>query len=322
MRSVSSKLLCVVTASIIFAPKVFGQIDPNLNQYQPSGAVSGLVKTVGSDTMNNLMALWGESFKTFYPNVQIEIEGKGSSTAPPALKEGQSTFGPMSRPMKKSEIDSFESSFGYKPVGVRSAIDMLAVYVHKDNPIAEKGLTLEQIDSIFSKSRNFGGEAIQTWGDLGLTGEWAKAPISLYGRNSASGTYGYFKSVALKKGDYLDTVKEQPGSSAVIQGVARDKFAIGYSGIGYKTADVKTVPVSPKSGEAYVKPSGSNASKYPISRFLLVYVNKSPKRQLPPLQAEFLRFMLSKQGQDSVVKDGFISVPASVAEADLRSLGL
>ena len=199
------------------------KVDPELKPYEPvGGEVAGSLKGVGSDTMNNLMALWTEGFKKFYPSVREGIEGKGSSSAPPALMEGTSTFGPMSRPWKPSEIDAFKDHFGYPPTVIPSAIDMLAVYVHKDNPI--KGLSLQQVDAIFSKNRNGGmKKPIMTWGELGLTGEWQDKPISLYGRNSASGTYGYFKEHALFKGDFKSTVKEQPGSSSVVPSGASDK---------------------------------------------------------------------------------------------------
>ncbi|RMG02432.1 MAG: PstS family phosphate ABC transporter substrate-binding protein, partial [Planctomycetota bacterium] len=290
-------------------------VDPALPDYKPTTGVSGKIKSVGSDTMNNTMALWAEGFKKFYPSVQIEIEGKGSSTAPPALIAGTSQFGPMSRQMKEKEIDTFEARFGYKPTALSAAIDMLAVYVNKDNPI--EGLTFPQIDAIFSKTRKGGyPEDIRTWGQLGLTGTWADKPISLYGRNSASGTYGYFKEHALFDGDYKDEVKEQPGSSAVVQGVAGDLYAIGYSGIGYKTADVRVVPLAIDADSEFVEatPENAYAGDYPLARFLYVYVNYKPGTQLDPLRREFIKYIFSKQGQADVVKDGYLPVPASIAK--------
>ena len=298
------------------------QLDANLPAYQVVPGVSGSLKSIGSDTMNNEMALWAEGFKKAYPNVQIEIEGKGSSTAPPALIGGTADFGPMSRPMKAAEMDDFEKRYGYKPVGVPTSIDMLAIYVHKDNPI--KGLSLQQVDAIFSKTRKGGlDKEIRTWGDLGLTGEWASQPISLYGRNSASGTYGYFKEHALFKGDYRDDVKEQPGSSSVVQAVASDRFAMGYSGIGYKTADVRAVPLSTK-GTSFVEATPANAysGDYPLSRFLLLYVNAKPGAQLDPLRREFLLYVLSKEGQSDVIKDGYFPVTAEIARKALASVGI
>ncbi|MGQ0554172.1 MAG: PstS family phosphate ABC transporter substrate-binding protein [Planctomycetota bacterium] len=299
------------------------QVDRAIPEYKPVQGVSGNLKSIGSDSMNNEMTLWGEGFKGLYPNVKIEIEGKGSSTAPPALISGTSHFGPMSREMKSDEIDKFEKQFGHKPVGLPTSIDMLAVYVHKDNPIA--GLTLQQVDAIFSKTRKGGlSSDIRTWGDLGLTGEWANKPISLYGRNSASGTYGYFKENALFKGDYKDEVKEQPGSSSVVQGVASDKYGIGYSGIGYKTADVRPVPLAAQAGEAFVEatPDNGYSGDYPLARYLLLYLNHKPGTQLDPLRREFVRYVFSKQGQSEVVKDGYLPVPAKIATEALRQVGL
>jgi len=298
-------------------------VDPNLPSYKPVQGISGTIKSVGSDTMNNLMSLWSEGFRKHYPAVRVEIEGKGSSTAPPALISGAATFGPMSREMKAQEIDAFESKYGYKPTGLPTGIDLLAVFANKDNPI--QSLTLPQVDAIFGKNRNLGYERdITTWGQLGLQGAFANAPISLYGRNSASGTYGFFKENALGKGDYKDTVKEQPGSSAVVQGVARDRFALGYSGIGYATADVKAVPLAPDANSPAVPASPEHAysGEYPLARFLLVYVNHKPGTQLDPLRREFIRYIFSKEGQEIVIKDGYLPVTAEIASQVLSELGI
>ena len=311
----------IATASLASAQSV--SVDQELPNYTKTSGVSGNLKSVGSDTMNNMMALWGEGFRGLYPSVQIEIEGKGSSTAPPALIAGTSSFGPMSRSMKAAEVDEFERAFGYKPTALPTGIDMLAVYVHKDNPIAS--LTLQQVDAIFSKTRRGGLEAdITTWGQLGLTGEWATKPISLYGRNSASGTYGYFKDHALFKGDYKDSVKEQPGSSAVVQGVASDRFGIGYSGIGYKTADVIAVPLSRGADQDAIPATPENAytGDYPLARFLLLYINHKPGAELDPLRREFVRYIFSRQGQSDVVKDGYFPVTARIAAKACGSVGV
>ncbi len=300
------------------------KVDPRLPAYERSDAgISGSIKSIGSDTMNNLMTLWAEGFQAIYPNVEVEIEGKGSSTAPPALIEGTSTFGPMSRPMKSEEKDKFEEAFGYKPVELGTSIDMLAVYVHKDNPIAQLGLSLQQVDAIFSKTRKGGaGADITTWGQLGLTGEWADKPISLYGRNSASGTYGYFRDKALFKGDYKDEVKEQPGSSSVVQGVASDRYGIGYSGIGYMTADVRALPLSKSESGRKVAATPENANSYPLSRFLLLATNYKPGSRLDPLRREFIRFIYSRQGQQVVVKDGYLPLSLPLCQRALAEVGL
>ncbi len=314
-----------LAAAIVFAAATSAQdLDPGLQPYtKAAGEVSGSLKCVGSDTMNNLVALWAEGFKKFYPSVREGIEGKGSASGPPALTEGTSTFGPMSRNWKPSEIDAFKEKNGYAPVVVPTAIDMLAVFVHKDNPLKE--LSLQQVDAIFSKNRNGGAKAdIRTWGDLGLEGEWKDKPISLYGRNASSGTYGYFKENALFKGDFKPTVKEQPGSSSVVQATASDKFAIGYSGIGYLTADVRPVPLAPKQGSKAipVEPKFAYTGEYPLARFLYMSVNHKPGSELDPLRREFLRYMLSADGQADVKKDGYLPVTAPVAQRALESVGL
>ncbi|MEM7205169.1 MAG: PstS family phosphate ABC transporter substrate-binding protein [Planctomycetota bacterium] len=321
------RLILGVSAAALLGTSGLSQsnVDSKIPAYEKtsSAGVSGSIKSVGSDTMNNLMTLWAEGFQGLYPNVKVEIEGKGSSTAPPALIEGTATFGPMSRAMKASERDEFEKEFGYKPTELPTAIDMLAVYVHKDNPIAERGLTLQQVDAIFSKTRKGGGsEELRTWGDVGLTGEWAEKPISMFGRNSASGTYGYFKDKALFGGDFKDEVKEQPGSSAVVQGVASDKFAIGYSGIGYMTADVLAVPLARADGDAFVAATPERASDYALSRYLYLALNYKPGSRLDPLRREFVRYVFCRDGQEVVVKDGYLPLPAKVCQRSLTAVGL
>ena len=289
--------------------------------YRVAEGISGNLNSVGSDTLNNLMTFWAESFKKFYPNVNIGIEGKGSGTAPPALTQGVAQLAPMSRTMKPTEEDVFSNKWGYKPTAIRTSVDALAVFVNKDNPI--KGLSLEQVDAIFSKARRRGAKKdVKTWGDLGLTGEWADKPVALYGRNSVSGTYTFFKEHALKSGDYKDEVKEQPGSASVVQAVTTDRYGIGYSGIGYATSGVRAVPLMENAGDAPVEANAANAysGSYPIARFLYVYVNKAPSKPMDPLTREFIRLVLSKEGQEIVVKDGYFPLPLAVAKEDLKKI--
>jgi len=296
-------------------------IDSKLPTYVKTNGVSGNMSSVGSDTLANMMTFWAEEFKRNYPNVNIQIQAAGSSTAPPALTEGTSQFGPMSRKMKAREIEAFEKRFGYKPTAIRVAIDALAVFAHKDNPI--EGLTIAQVDSIFSVTHKCGGEEINRWGDLGLTGSWTGKDIQLYGRNSVSGTYGYFKKKALCKGDFNTKVNEQPGSASVVQSVASSINALGYSGIGYKTSSVKAVSLS-KKGTKYVEATKENAlnGTYPLSRYLYVYVNKHPNKPLAPMDREFVKMVLSKTGQKIVAKDGYIPLSAKVARKELKKLGI
>lgn len=310
-----------LASAALFAHSAEAAVDPTLADYQKASGVSGNLSSVGSDTLANMMTLWAEEFKRIYPNVNVQIQAAGSSTAPPALTEGTSQFGPMSRAMKPNEEEAFEKHYGYKPTRIRVAIDALALFVHKDNPI--KGLTVAQIDGIFSATHKCNSTDMVRWGDVGLSGDWAAKDIQLYGRNSVSGTYGFFKEHALCKGDFKASVNEQPGSASVVQSVSQSLNAIGYSGIGYKTAGVKAVAIA-KTGTDYIDATPENAvtGKYPLARYLYVYVNKHPNQPLTPMQREFVKFMLSKQGQMVVEKDGYVSLPANIIVKDLANAGI
>lgn len=314
-------LKLVSTFLLIIGPGLSQAADNELAPYERVSGISGNLSSTGSDTLANLMTLWTEAFKKEYPNVNIQVQAAGSSTAPPALTEGTSNFGPMSRKMKDKEIESFEARFGYKPTEIRVAVDALAVFVHKDNPI--ESLSIPQVDAIFSVTRRCGSKTdINNWGQTGLTGGWADRPIQLYGRNSVSGTYGYFKQVALCSGDFKNTVNEQPGSASVVQAVASSLNGIGYSGMGYLTSGVKAVPIAEEDGAEAIPASAEYVASgdYPLSRYLYVYVNKKPDTPLPPLEREFLKLVLSREGQEIVAKDGYIPVSARIASRELKKL--
>lgn len=313
----------LITISI-FAGSLFSQavkVDQSLPKYKKVAGISGNANSIGSDTMNNLMALWLEGFRKHYPLVNVQIEGKGSSTAPPALIEATAQFGPMSREMKSKEKDAFEKKYGFKPTRIKTSLDALAIFVNKDNPLKE--MSLSQADAVFSKTRKRGyAKDVKTWGDLGLKGDWANQPIRIFGRNSASGTYGFFKEHTLKKGDYKDEVKEQPGSASVVQGVTEDKYAIGYSGIGYKTSGVNALALSVKDGEAAKDGAYDNvvSGKYPLSRYLNLYVVNDPNKPMDPLVKEFVKYILSYEGQKVVVKDGYLPLTNKTVVEELKKL--
>jgi phosphate transport system substrate-binding protein len=297
------------------------QVDPAVPAYSTVSGIGGNLSSIGSDTLNNLMTLWSEGFRRAYPSVRVQVEGKGSSTAPPALIAGTAQFGPMSRAMKDSEIQAFEQKYGYPPTQIRVAVDALAVYVHRDNPLEQ--LSLPQVDAVFSKNRLCGAPGrLGTWRELGVNGPLAARPIRLYGRNSASGTYGYFKEKALCGGDFADTVKEQPGSASVVQGVSEDPQGIGYSGIGYRTSGVKPLALSKAPGEAAAStdPADVYSGRYPLARYLYIYVNKAPGEPVDALRREFLQFVLSRPGQEIVVKDGYLPLPAAQIEQERAKL--
>jgi phosphate transport system substrate-binding protein len=306
------KLLLSILATISFSASA---IDAEIAPYEKVEGVSGSLSSVGSDTLANLMTLWAEEFKRLYPNVTVQIQAAGSATAPPALTEGTATLGPMSRMMKSEEVKAFEAKHGYKPTAIPVAVDALAIFVNKDNQLTS--ISIPQVDAIYSATRACGHDSdISQWSDLGLSGDLGSQRIQLFGRNSASGTYGYFKESALCKGDFKSSVNEQPGSASVVQGVTKSLNGIGYSGIGYKTSSVKALPLSRKDGGEAIEPTPENAvsGKYPLARYLYVYVNKHPNEPLAPLEKEFILMVLSKTGQAVVVKDGYVSLPAKVAQ--------
>ena len=298
-------------------------LDAALPAYKTVSGLSGQLKSVGSDTLNHEMELWAEGFKAKYPSVKIEIEGKGSATAPPALLAGTAQLGPMSRFMTKEEADAFEKKYGHKAIAVAVAVDALAIYVNKDNPI--ECLTMQQLDQIFSSTRKgSGSRSINTWDRVGLNGEWATTPISVYGRNTISGTYEFFRQHVLYGGDFKEQVKQQVGSEAVVEAVAKNKFAIGYSGIGYETSGVRTVPVaSYESGTCYNPSSEETYSgKYPIARHLYSYLNKKPGEPIDALTGEFIKYVLSKDGQTQTERGGYYPITEEIRENELRKLGL
>ncbi|HAS8383050.1 TPA: phosphate ABC transporter substrate-binding protein PstS family protein [Vibrio vulnificus] len=297
-------------------------LDKPLQPYQKLPGVSGNLLSVGSDTLAGMTTLWVEEFKALYPNINAQVQASGSSTAPPALTEQTAQFGPMSRPMRLREVEAFERTHGYKPTALRVAIDAIGIFVHQDNPV--KGLNFLQLDAIFSATLRCGAEDfVSTWVQLGINTEWAKRNFQLFGRNSVSGTYGYFKKHSLCGGDFKSQVNEQPGSASVVQSVASTLSGIGYSGVGYRVAGVRLLPIA-KRGNEFVYPSRENilTGDYPLSRYLYVYVNKHPNKPLSPIEAEFIKFIYSAQGQALVEKDGYVSITRDFAQAELAKVGL
>jgi phosphate transport system substrate-binding protein len=299
------------------------ELDPALPAYKPVSGVSGQIKAVGSDTLGVLMRTWADKFKALYPEVKIDIESKGSATAPPALTEGAAQVGPMSRPMSVEEVDAFQKKYGYYPVSTPVAVDEIAVFVNKDNPI--QCLTIPQLDQIFSKSHLYsGGINVDKWGAVGLTGDWADKPIALFGRNAQSGTHEIFVADVLAHGDFKDNLKEEAGSEGVVAAVASDKNAIGYAGIGYLTDGVRAVSLAATAASKCADASFESAlsGKYPLERFLYVYLNKDPKKPLEPAVHEFIKYILSKDGQAETIKAGVYPLINSTRAAGLKHLGV
>lgn len=290
--------------------------------YKAACRLTGRLRSVGSDSMDRVMARWTRDFVAFHPELRTSHEGKGSSTAVPALMESRADFGPMSRPLKAEELAAFETRFGYSPTQIRTAVDALAVYIHPANPLSTKGLSMAQVDAAFSAVRKRGGKQVVTWGDLGATGEWAAAPVRCYSRNSASGTYGFFKDEVLLKGDFRGDTQFLPGSAEVVSAVAGDKYGIGYSGIGYKTDKVAALPIIVESGKPAVVPDEAAAvtGRYPIARSLSLVIHRKPGEAASDLHREFITYTLSPEGQAAVRAEGYFPLPEAEVAAELVKL--
>jgi phosphate transport system substrate-binding protein len=292
----------------------------NVPSYTRTPGVAGKISSVGSDTLANLMTFWSQEFKTLYPQVGFQIQASGSSTAPPALIEGTATIGPMSRELKPSEIRDFTRVHGYPPTVLKVAMDAIAIFVDRRNPIS--GMTLQQVDAVFSQTQYCGSDTrIEQWSQLGVDEVGYRSPIRTYGRNSVSGTYGLFKIMALCDGDFKNTVNEQPGSASVVLSVASGTGAIGYAAYGYKTAGVRAVPLG-ETLDSLIPLSIETVrnESYPFARFLYLVINKKPGEPLPTLEREFLRFILSKEGQAQVIRDGYFPIREDVLLRQRRLL--
>lgn len=260
------------------------RVDPELPDYVPSDRIEGRLRAMGSDTMLNVMALWAEAMQRAHPAVNFEIEGKGTSTGPPALVSGLVDLGLNDEPWRDDQIEAFRDKFGYEPTIVPVFVQVLVVIVHKDNPI--ESLTLPQVEAIFSKEPRRGAEPITTWGQLGFTGVGADLRIRAHGRTSASGTHRFFSQRALGGRLFRETVTEHPGSTATVAAVAADRAAIGYVAAGYLNDQVRAVPLSVNLADKPVlyDPNLGAVGTYPLARYLYIALNVSRARnlRLPP----------------------------------------
>ncbi len=289
-----------------------------LATYVAQRPVSGELKSVGSDSMEPLMALWSDDFKKFQPRISTLFICKGSGTAPKALIEGSTLMGQMSREMNDQELAAFQAKYGYAPTRIPVAVDALVIYVNAGNPL--KQLRMEEIDAIFSTTRKGGAKSdILRWGDLGLGGDWKQREVQAYGRDENSGTRAFFKEHVLKKGEFKPSVKAFADQFAVVEAPAVDGGGISYGPLQYANRMVKGVPVAGFSSDRFIEPSLETIQKatYPLTRFLYIYVNKAPGKDLDPTVKEFLRFVLSKEGQACVSTFGALAIPG-----DLASMGM
>lgn len=320
-------------------PTVAGKQDASLPHYVPHESVSGVVKIRGSETMYPLLNRLVLEFQRRQPKMTLEVKGGGSTQAigeflqPPPEKIGnvilleertnQLKLVATSRELFDAEIKEFVAKHGYEPTAVPIAVDAVALYVHKDNPLA--GLTLEQVDAMFSTTRNRGYKtSLVQWGQLGLPRGWDQADIHLYGRDRKSGTRAFFQEHCLAGGEFMSGLHEDPGAASVILDLSRDQLGIGYSGLGLQSSLVRVVPLAESEGMPFVTPSSITVADqtYPLRRALYLYIDKSPKAALSRAIQEFLAFVMSQEGQEAVAKAGFFTLPTSQVTASATALGV
>jgi phosphate transport system substrate-binding protein len=315
------------------------EVDPTLASYVPERTLTGRLAVAGSETMQPLVARLAAEFRNRYPGIKVGIEGGGTNAAMTGFFQGLAqsrrgdgnvrghlgsndiTLMASSREMTEAEVKSFIARYGYEPTAIPIAMDAVAVYVHKDNPVT--GLTLEQVDALFSADRRRGlADDLKVWGQLGLTGEWTNAPVRMYGRNQKSGTRAFFQHHVLLDGGFKPSVKEEPGSATVVLDLSRDRFGIGYTGMGYQASAVRPLPIALKAGMPFVVPNAETTEdgSYPLRRFLYLYVNRDPKEPLDTVVEEFLTFINSREGQETVVRAGFYPLPMPQVVQNLIAL--
>lgn len=295
-------------------------VDDALPVYAPAqNFVGAAIASSGSSTVTNLLNRWSGAYQEFQPGVKFTISGAGSGTAPPALTSGAAQLAPMSRPMNDAERAAFRARFGYDPTELVVAIDALAVFVNADNPI--ESLSLEEVDALFSRDLRRGHEPVSAWGDLGVAGDLADQPIIVYGFRDTAGGYSLFRDLVLKGGDYRSDISVQPGSSAIVNGVGAYDNAVGYASQFFLTRRTRMVPIRDENGVAHAPDLAScENGKYPLARELYIYINKAPDKPLDPLVADFLRFVLSKQGQTIAAEDGNFPISAALAAEQLAKI--
>lgn len=307
--AVSIYLAAVTTSPA--AAQLKPTIDPNIQTYVRGTAITGTLSIAGSDTMKSLTQRWESKLREIYPDFSIQVQGMGSETGAMALLDGKAQIATLSRKMTSVEIAAFTKRYGYAPTEIPVAADALAVFVHLDNPVT--GLTLQELDAVFCKDRRRGSDhAITNWGQLGLGDEWGQAGIRLHGRNSSSGSTAFFREHVCQNGEFLSTLKPAPGAASIIVEITRDRYAAGFSGIGFRTSRVRPIALSEGKGQAFVEPNFETVinGTYPLRRHLYLYVNKAPKSVLPANVSEFIKFAMSQEGQQVVAKEGFFPLPA------------
>lgn len=323
-----------------FTETLRSKADPRLAAYKPATQLSGSLKSIGADTMERLMKLWFDGFTKFHPQMKFSLEARSSLTAEPALTEGLADMAQLSRELMPAELDRFRKKFGYEPTLIRVGLGSyrtpsmtvaLSFYVHKSNPITK--LSFAQLDAIYCTGRNRGyQEDLTKWGQLGLTGEWADRPIHAYGVQWPDGISNYIRLLVCKEGELKSEIKgvkidHSPGVPTamfrILGEIDKDPAAIGYGGFYGEKPNTKriAISVSPRGPYSMGNFEEVAAAKYPLTRYIHIVVNRAPGKPLEPRVKEFLKYLLSREGQQAVEREGvFMPLPAPLVKQELQKL--
>ena len=296
------------------------EIDTELPEYRPGSNMAGEIKSVGSSTLTTLLNRWSEEFRRIHPRVDLDITGGGSSAALRPLIAGTSDFAPMSRELNARELASVKERWGYEPLRLTVALDAVAVYVNKDNPL--RSLDLRQLDALYSIAPKRGGTRPVTWGELGVSGPLATREIALYGPRRTHGIYSVFRTMVMQEAGYRVEMQSEPVSSAIVQAPGSDETAIAFASRFFSTRRTRQLAIAEAPGKQAFAPTAKNIASgaYPLSRKLYLYVNKPPGGAMPAHVAEFLRYVCSRQGQEVLARDGGIALTRELGEAECAGL--
>jgi phosphate transport system substrate-binding protein len=318
------------------------QVDDALRSYAAEARLKGSVRGAGSPVAGMLLQVMSDPFRQFQPDVRVELTLGGTSTGPPALLSGAAQMALMGRRYTDAETSAFRAKFRYPPVEVAIATDAVAVFVHRDNPI--ESLTIEQLRDVFSQRRRADGARLDHWSELNsatiVTTRPAASgtrttthpsprrpppagPIALYGIAADGGESTLFREAILGDEPLSASMRVQLTQSSAVQGIAADASGIGYAAFLYSCRGVRAVPlVSPADGRAYACTAADcRSGRYPLARSLYVYLNKPPSKPLDRPMHEFLRFVLSRDGQRVAVAAGGFPLSPDAANDALEKIG-
>ncbi|MDR3684336.1 MAG: substrate-binding domain-containing protein [Geothrix sp.] len=317
-------ILAICTTCLAFAQTQIlrmPKVDPAIPTYVSSGSLTGTIESIGADSLADVWDEWQQAFRAQHPGVQFKVVQTLSKTALDALMAGTVPLIHMAREMTIPEYQAFEKKWGYPPTKVLICFDAFIVFVNSSNPIKEIGM--DQLDAVLSTTRAAGyPKDIETWGDLGGRGDWAKRPIHVYFRAEGTASWSVVKDLVLQKGTFKPKIIDKPDYPSIADAVLTDANGLAIGTLATWYSRNRTLAVIPLQGRDALMPTQENVTsgRYPMSKGFFLYVNHAPGKALPPVLAEFLNFALSREGQQAVAQSSLYPLPADLAAMNRRRL--